>query len=181
MSISIDDLSIALSASHVGQEAMDLAALQAQLAKMLFGQSSTPQMIPRRTSFTQPCNTPTKYTETQALARADDMEEDERMVEDLLIPRSPSSSTLQFSRWPKNASEVTSSFATTDPFYLAQFQTQHQNNTPYSAFTELGKLPQQSPFNVSSPRRDSLSTSPSSPHTLETHSFFVAASAAFDH
>ncbi|KAG6853226.1 hypothetical protein C0991_005893 [Blastosporella zonata] len=212
MSISIDDLTNSLNASHVGQEAMDLAALQAQLAQTLFGQSiahsSGPQRVSRKTSFTQPCNTPTftnftHLTESQGTMSAptswsfdssrDDMEEDERMVEDLLIPRSPTASTLQYSlsSWSKShytssnqTSDSSSSFTTTDPFYLAQFQGQHQKTAPtYSAFAELGKLPQQSPFSPASPRRDHhLNSNPSVPSlALETHSFFVAASAAFEH
>ncbi|KAG6833584.1 hypothetical protein H0H87_004211 [Tephrocybe sp. NHM501043] len=207
MSISIDELTNSLSASHVGQEAIDLAALQAQLAQTLFGQSiarsSSPQNVSRKTSFTQPCNTPTfsnfaHLTESQGTASApsswpfetsrDDME-DERMVEDILVPRSPSASALQYSlsSWSKshytsnNQTSDFSSFTTTDPFYLAQYQAQHQKTTTptYSAFAELGKLPQQSPFSPSSPRRDSNSSASSL--ALETHSFFVTASAAFEH
>ncbi|KAG6906562.1 hypothetical protein DXG01_013190 [Tephrocybe rancida] len=208
MSISIDELTNSFSASHVGQEAMDLAALQAQLAQTLFGQSiaqsSRPQMVSRKTSFTQPCNTPTytnfsHFSEPQSATTGpsswsfdssrDDMEEDERMVEDLLVPRSPTASTLQYSlsSWSKthyttnSQTSETSSFTTTDPFYLAQFQAQHQKATsPYSAFSELGKLPQQSSFQcASSPRREHHNSNASAPAlALETHSFFVAASAA---
>ncbi|KAG5353721.1 hypothetical protein E4T56_gene5065 [Termitomyces sp. T112] len=209
MSISIDDLANSLSASHVGQEALDLAALQAQLAKTLFASSaahsSNPQRVSRKTSFSQPCNTPTftnftQLVDSQATAAgpswaADDMEEDEPMVEDLLLPRSPNSSMLQFSlpltsrptthlsSNNQTSSESPSSFASTDPFYLAQLQAQRQNPSPYSPFTELGKISQHSPFSAASSHRDrdhfgtNASTAPLS---LETHSFLVSASSAFD-
>ncbi|KAG6861493.1 hypothetical protein C0995_015920 [Termitomyces sp. Mi166 len=231
MSISIDDLANSLNASHVGQEALDLAALQvfptlpvstyiihsllsqkAHLAKTLFGSSvahsSSPQRVSRKTSFSQPCNTPTytnfaQFADSQAAAAGpswavDDMEEDERMVEDLLLPRSPnSSSTLQFSlplstrptthlssNNQISESSSTSSFTSTDPFYLAQLQAQPQNppTATYSPFAELGKLPQHSPFSPTSAYRDhhhhstNVSTAPLS---LETHSFLVAS--AFDY
>ncbi|KAF9004778.1 hypothetical protein BDQ17DRAFT_1325570 [Cyathus striatus] len=63
MTISVDDLVSSLNSSHIGQEAMDLAALQAQLAQAFFNQfpsSAAPTPIPRkRSTHTQPCNTPT--------------------------------------------------------------------------------------------------------------------------
>lgn len=225
MSISIDDLANSLGASHVGQEAIDLAALQvcpislrvylcrvsvskAQLAKTLFASSvthsSNPQSVSRKTSFTQPCNTPTytnfaPFVGPQVVAAGpswamDDMEEDERMVEDLLLPRSPNSSALQFSLplQPRStshlssnnqtSSESPSSFTSTDPFYLAQLQAQHQNSSTYSSFAELGKLPQQSPFASTSSHREQSGTNVSiAPLSLETHPFLVAASSAFDY
>ncbi|KAG6836921.1 hypothetical protein H0H93_001287 [Arthromyces matolae] len=215
MSISMDDLVNSLSASHVGQDASDLAALQAHLAKTLFASSvahsSNSQRVSRKTSFSQPCNTPTysnlsQFSDSQAASAAagpswmvvdsmrEDVDEDERMVEDLLVPRSPSTSALQFtlplSSWSKThypssiqPSDSVSSFTSTDPFYLAQVQAQHQNSSTYSQFTELGKLPQQSPFAAAtSARRDQSSANTSTgPPSLENHPFFAAASAVFDY
>ncbi|KAF8075968.1 hypothetical protein FPV67DRAFT_391199 [Lyophyllum atratum] len=213
MSISIDDLTSSLSSSHIGQEARDLAALQAQLAQTLFGQSiarsSNPRQVSRRTSFTQPCNTPTfssnfsqfddqrGQTATSkpggfSFDTCHDMEEDERMVEDLLITCSPMSanhSAFQFSLplSPGSKSHLTSnnqtsetsssSFTSTDPFYMAQSQAQYHNPSPQSTFTQLGQLPQQSPFTFQQ-RRDHPGTSHSAPAlSLDTHSFLVATSA----
>ncbi|KAI0047275.1 hypothetical protein FA95DRAFT_1572600 [Auriscalpium vulgare] len=65
MSLSVDDLVSSFSSSHIGQEAMDLAALQAQLAQTLFYQppaSPSLQSVTRRNSYAQPCNTPTART-----------------------------------------------------------------------------------------------------------------------
>ncbi|GLB33393.1 hypothetical protein LshimejAT787_0102770 [Lyophyllum shimeji] len=217
MSISVDELAASLSSSHIGQEALDLAALQAQLAQTLFGQSiahsSDARQVSRKTSYTQPCNTPTFSSLSQLDAqhgqttaskpnwsfdgssfdRRDDVDEDERMVEDLLIPCSPMSATssaLQFSL-PGSKSHFisnsqtsetsSSSFTSTDPFYIAQSQAQYPSPSPQSTFTQLGQLPQQSPFTFPQ-RRDHLETSHSTaPLSLETHTFLVAASAAFDH
>ncbi|KAF7330768.1 hypothetical protein MVEN_02415700 [Mycena venus] len=112
MSVSMDDLCASLSSSHVGQEAMDLAALQVQLAQTLFCQSMASSS---NESGAQPCNTPTGRTPSASFSWSpmamvdqsrppmtprrttdehvrDEMEEDERMVEDLLIPTSPVSS-----------------------------------------------------------------------------------------
>lgn len=75
-SISVDDLISSLSSSHIGQEAMDLAALQAQLAETLFGSSSAFASSSSSSTTTscsrfasaprgrdhQPCNTPTPRT-----------------------------------------------------------------------------------------------------------------------
>ncbi|KAG6896868.1 hypothetical protein C0992_005559 [Termitomyces sp. T32_za158] len=207
MSISIEDLANSLSASHVGQEAIDLAALQAHLAKTLFAtsvtHSSNPQRVSRKTSFSQPCNTPTytnfaQFVGPQVVAAGpswamDEMEEDERMVEDLLLPRSPNSSALQFSLQSQSrstshlssnnqTSDSPSSFTSTDPFYLAQLQAQHQSSNTYSPLAELGKLPQQSPFAPASSHREYPGTNVSTaPLSLETHPFLVAASSAFDY
>ncbi|TFY63543.1 hypothetical protein EVG20_g6277 [Dentipellis fragilis] len=113
MSFTVDDLVSSFSSNHIGQESIDLAALQAQLATTLFTQSSTMasgmngQSIPRKGSFAQPCNTPTatapafrweEDTRSHAFdssnsfrgfedgkqSELDDMEE-EQMVEDLLV------------------------------------------------------------------------------------------------
>jgi hypothetical protein len=86
MSISIDDLVSSLSASHVSQEAMDIATLQvfppslslnlvnfvensiqSQLSKVIYypsqGQSGV-HCVTRRNSYAQPCNTPTPTSAT---------------------------------------------------------------------------------------------------------------------
>ncbi|KAJ7937422.1 hypothetical protein B0H13DRAFT_1483941, partial [Mycena leptocephala] len=112
MSLSIEDLCASLSSSHVGQEAMDLAALQVQLAQTLFCQSmASASATQRQDDYAQPCNTPTGRTPSASFSWGqmvdpsrqsdpaprrstdehshDEMEEDERMVEDLLIPNSP--------------------------------------------------------------------------------------------
>ncbi|ESK93555.1 hypothetical protein Moror_1561 [Moniliophthora roreri MCA 2997] len=198
MSISVDDLVSSLSSSHIGQEALDLAALQTQLAQALFMQHAASTSIsPNNSSgerFTQPCNTPTGRTPSSSISwgqmmdaqrtnptrwnsdesfRELDDAEDERMVEDILLPSSPvspgpSSSSTPFvqhqstrqsrsqSRSGPMASPVSpgfgtdsspSIFATTDPFYLAQLQAlQSHNSSPASVFTQLGRPSQQSPF-----------------------------------
>jgi len=66
MSISVDDLVASFSGSHIGQEAIDLATLQAQLAQTLFSQQ-IPSNMHGQNSRTdkgdgQPCNTPTART-----------------------------------------------------------------------------------------------------------------------
>ncbi|KAG5635344.1 hypothetical protein H0H81_011647 [Sphagnurus paluster] len=213
MSFSIDDLASSLSASHIGQEALDLAALQAQLAQTLFGQSIThsskPQNISRKTSFAQPCNTPTFSSFSSNFSndmhsisassqdwmldssRDYTMEEDERMVEALLIPCSPMSTSLTHptaGQFDMISSEATtnqahetpaSSFTCTDPFYLEQSQTQFLSPAPYSVFTQLGEASQQSPF-LSSPRREHPGMSHSAP-LFCMDSFLVATSGVFEH
>jgi hypothetical protein len=65
MSISVDDLVASLSGSHIGQEAMDLAALQAQLAQTLFTQQISSNAIGKSTDMGgdgQLCNTPIART-----------------------------------------------------------------------------------------------------------------------
>ncbi|KAJ7087225.1 hypothetical protein B0H15DRAFT_751151, partial [Mycena belliarum] len=180
MSLSMDDLCASLSSSHVGQEAMDLAALQAQLAQTLFCQSmsSTAAVPQQRDEYAQPCNTPTGRTpsasfswspmvdpsrQSEAAPRRtteehfrDEMDEDERTVEDLLIPASPVAprqQTATAGRSQQNsptypASEVAPSlFSTTDPFYMAQLQaTQSYSVAPPSVFAQAAFPSQQSPF-----------------------------------
>ncbi|KAG5645774.1 hypothetical protein DXG03_005311 [Asterophora parasitica] len=225
MSFSIDDLAASLSTSHIGQEALDLAALQAQLAQSLFGQSiaqaSNPQRVRSKTSFTQPCNTPTSssftspfhdvrqgqasgsepswYFDRPSFDAADiTMEEDERMVEALLIPCStnPTSSlhilsknaTQHLSVRVQTSESSSSSFTSTDPFYVAQYQAQYHNPTPHSAFTQLGELPHQSPFSpaaIAQRRLEHPGTSTPAPpvptsNSMDTHPFFPTSAAAFD-
>ncbi|KAF8876286.1 hypothetical protein CPB84DRAFT_1852991 [Gymnopilus junonius] len=205
MSFSVDDLVSSLSSSHIGQEAMDLAALQTQLAEALLGGPVTSatgyvhgHQIPssHMQNTTQACNTPIARTPSLSSSfshswvnetvrkRAnsisstymDDMEEDEKMVEDLLIPSSPTLSSVSgsqfgnpsasFSMTPhphidsnvypsyENLSEpspspTTSLFTSTDPFYIAQLQA---SNSPIpqsqSVFAQNGRLTQNSPFAV---------------------------------
>jgi len=180
----MDDLCASLSSSHVGQEAMDLAALQVQLAQTLFCQSMASASAPqRRDDCTQPCNTPTGRTPSASfswspMAMVDsshqsgppvtprrnndehEMEEDERMVEDLLIPTSPMSSPMSakphtpakqtsVSAYP--TSPDTSLFTTTDPFYIAQLQAaQNYGVSPPSVFSQAAFPSQQSPFMIHS-------------------------------
>ncbi|KAL1753789.1 hypothetical protein FB107DRAFT_276366 [Schizophyllum commune] len=185
MSISVDDLVSSFASSHIGQEAIDLAALQAQLAQVLFGQPSAVEPTPMPAHYTQRCNTPIQRTpsfsfghmqdaqrfmaesprspnsnnwrNTETFAQDDDME-DERMVEDLLLPsqhqaRSPPQSPVPskpFPAFPFSSPTSplfpeTTSFATSDPFFLAQAQAQAAP-MPSTFFAQNGRPSQQSPF-----------------------------------
>ncbi|KAH9045743.1 hypothetical protein EDB85DRAFT_56043 [Lactarius pseudohatsudake] len=114
MNISIDDLVSSFSASHVSQEAMDIATLQSQLAKVIYypsqGQPGV-HSVSRRNSYAQPCTTPTPTSATASFhwewedtsrfrgqnstpyaARSydgDDEMADEQAVEDLLNVHTP--------------------------------------------------------------------------------------------
>ncbi|KAI1793033.1 hypothetical protein LXA43DRAFT_304579 [Ganoderma leucocontextum] len=116
---SVDDLVASLNANHIGQEAMELAALQAQLQQTLLAQQMSSHMSPGATRG-GPLNSPvlrapsasisldpaevvwvrhTSVSSTRMRCSIDEtqeademMDEDERMVEDLLTsPTSPSS------------------------------------------------------------------------------------------
>ncbi|KAF8906754.1 hypothetical protein CPB84DRAFT_1769554 [Gymnopilus junonius] len=95
----------------------------------------------------------------------DETEEDERMVEELLIPMSPASSSIPTSPSnstphlfsysntysdPRPSSPATSLFTTTDPFYIAQLQALSQQSQPQTqtVFAQNGRLSQSSPFAV---------------------------------
>jgi len=213
MSLSIDDLCASLSSSHVGQEAMDLAALQVQLAQTLFGQTMSSTSVPQRQEeYAQPCNTPTtrtpsasfswgqmvdpsRFSEPASRRNAEDhfrdeTEEDERMVEDLLIPTSPASPMSAKQNTPVvgisqqssptfASSDASSSlFTTTDPFYMAQLQAaQNYGVSPPSVFSQAAFPSQQSPFMIHSnyPRHNNTQN----PLSLDTHALFVAASSSF--
>ncbi|KZT20672.1 hypothetical protein NEOLEDRAFT_1151234 [Neolentinus lepideus HHB14362 ss-1] len=101
MSFSVDELVASLKSNHIGQEAMDLAALQVQLSQTLFTSASTSQ---RHDAEPFHCNTPTASTPSSSfswshmshrrkgsvasISMEDDiaeMEEDERIVEELLF------------------------------------------------------------------------------------------------
>ncbi|KAH8074927.1 hypothetical protein BXZ70DRAFT_902737 [Cristinia sonorae] len=201
MSISVDDLVASLSSNHIGQEAGDLATLQAQLAKTLCCPSYTMPSASQR-GYAQPSNTPTCRTPSAGFswdlsegsrARSssvaslkgrgslmddrtsephfDDMDEDERMVEDLLCPSSPitshpgpshvfptchqSGAALDFSKQTSashayssqmdSTPSSSSTFAATDPFYLAQLQAA-QRPVATSFFASAGRPSPHSPF-----------------------------------
>ncbi|KAJ6538937.1 hypothetical protein B0H19DRAFT_1176262 [Mycena capillaripes] len=213
MSLSMDDLCASLSSSHVGQEAMDLAALQVQLAQTLFCQSmaaSSAAQRQREDDYAQPCNTPTGRTPSASFSWSpmvdpsrqsdlalrrntedhfrDETEEDERMVEDLLIPNSPMSAKQQSPAagrpqqtsptYPPSESPQ-SLFATTDPFYIAQLQAaQNYGVSPPSVFSQAAFPSQQSPFMMHSNFQRHNPTQ--NPLSLDTHSLLVAATSSFD-
>ncbi|EIN10252.1 hypothetical protein PUNSTDRAFT_50928 [Punctularia strigosozonata HHB-11173 SS5] len=120
MSITVDDLVASFGSSHIGQEAMDLAALQSQLAQTLFAHAlpqQHSQSIPNREIGYQPCNTPIACTPTSPTGSfpwsqmrterrsaslcsrrsVDDSmltdDEDERLVEEQLLGGSSSTTT----------------------------------------------------------------------------------------
>ncbi|KAF9468777.1 hypothetical protein BDZ94DRAFT_1244568 [Collybia nuda] len=220
MSLSVDDLASSFSSSHIGQEAIDLATLQAQLAQTLFGQpiahsSKGERQVPYKNNYTQPCNTPTTATSLASnwggsagsgsswnveamYDNRSEMEEDERMVEDLLLPSSPMSATTnsplagsatQYSSYTNSEFDSpSSSFTSADPFYLAQAQaSQNYNAASQSAFSQYGRPQQQSPF-LSSPQQhpvphhhESFHCRPTPPHlSLDTHALFAATAATFN-
>lgn len=176
---------------------MKFSFLQSQLAQMLFNQATSLSSGGVQTplgSFVQPCPTPrgrqtpsngmawgmvdaspswsaspTRWSNNEDWPREFvDESDDERMVEDLLIPSSPScsssSSSLRRAQSPSSRSHrafptttssglpgsfnESSTFATTDPFYLAQVQAakHHQQQLAASPFAQLGRPTQHSPF-----------------------------------
>ncbi|KAH9482976.1 hypothetical protein JR316_0005076 [Psilocybe cubensis] len=123
MSVSVDDLVSCLSSNHIGQEANDIAVLQAQLAQTLFRDSSaldiqhepqTPCSPRGRKLKVRACTTPTARTpsvssnqgwgmaidtsrsrrNSVSSSSLENLEEDEKMVEDLLIPATSLSDSL---------------------------------------------------------------------------------------
>lgn len=226
MSLSIDDLVNSFSSSHIGQEAIDLAALQAQLAQTLFAQSSSSQ-APHR-GYVQPANTPTRTPSSsmcwdpRELARSrsasvssigaqlhsehrlesEDMDEDERMVEDMLLssPTSTSSSThAAFAHRHARSGSASSRmhivpgssaydhpqydlpspnaalFATTDPFLTAQLQAAQNPST--SVFAQAGRPSPHSPF-LAHQYQSMYAHNPVSPEA-EAHTRFATGTAAF--
>ncbi|KDQ65046.1 hypothetical protein JAAARDRAFT_43849 [Jaapia argillacea MUCL 33604] len=209
MSFTVDDLVASFGSSHIGQEALDLAALQAQLTQTLFSAAQ-----PRQEAYhAQPCNTPTASTpsssnfnwgQIQMHRRSssvastssrkddrgdmDDMDEDERMVEELLWPSSPSTSSASHNQFPFNHSHshshpipspakhrspsyphpgqqhflidpTPSTFTSTDPFYIAQMQAAQSNNSPQSFFSQAGRPSQHSPFLAAARGRSAVTSS----------------------
>ncbi|KAG9219504.1 hypothetical protein CCMSSC00406_0005398 [Pleurotus cornucopiae] len=188
MSLSIDDLVSSLSSSHIGQEAMDIAALQAQLAQTLAQaiQQSASGQYTQRANRAQTCNTPIAQTPSSSMSFADaqrfyetvprrgsqhddypypateQMEEDERMVEDLLMPQSSSAtngaSSFEQHAYQNHSPSYTytspftndpypnSSFATTDPFYQQAAKSHSMNTSPSSIFSQAGRPSHHSPF-----------------------------------
>ncbi|THH08181.1 hypothetical protein EW146_g9075, partial [Bondarzewia mesenterica] len=123
MSCSVDDLVNSFNSNHIGQEAIDLALLHAQLAQTLFGQSTpspNAQSFPRRSAIPPRCNTPTARTPSSSSFHWDDTHrrrsssiamddlrevdlddmEDERMVEDLLGASASSPAPLRVCAQP---------------------------------------------------------------------------------
>jgi hypothetical protein len=102
----------------------------------------------------------------------DDVDEDERMVEDLLVPSSPLSTNCLTSQLLLPSTAPTqpccatpeSIFASTDPFYIAQSEAARSCSTrSHSPFSKFGLPSQQSPFVVQEPfprRRDIHSAPP---------------------
>lgn len=167
MSISVDDLVASLNANHIGQEAIDLANLQAQLAQTLYCHTPPLPMdtpTPRHRGYAQPLNTPTSRTPSSsfsfdrsefhrrrsssvASARArgstlderserepdvEEMDEDERMVEDLLVPSSPISANATSSHFP--ASQYPSPPSTSPPSAFSNHHMGRKYNTPPSSY-----------------------------------------------
>ena len=107
---------------------------------------------------------------TSSTDRYDEVSEDEKMVEDLLMSQSPQNPSSNFASPPIPGSPMscsdqmpinigsfqsaldtsldaqTSQFATTDPFYLAQLQAAQQNTSPQSVFFQSGIISASSPF-----------------------------------
>jgi hypothetical protein len=155
--------------------------LQAQLAKSLFGGSnSTSRGGPSR-GFKNACNTPMARTRTSSFVNWNgpasqrmaelhldtDMEEDERMVEELLIPSSPVSSnsfykpsTPQFSTPFMSSSPVASSFQSNYTFpstHSTLSSSSQSHSDPSSVFTStdpfyIAQLQASQSFNNSSPQ-----------------------------
>ncbi|KAH9853940.1 hypothetical protein C2E23DRAFT_727763 [Lenzites betulinus] len=136
MNPSVDDLIASFNANHIGQEAIELAALQAQLSQALFAQhrNSHPMNAPRAAGWTTPTSrtpsmadfewenatweslrggsssTKMRCSIDEGQRDAGDMDEDERMVEDLLFsPTSPPAQPASFARAPpQSAAPATS-------------------------------------------------------------------------
>ncbi|KII96039.1 hypothetical protein PLICRDRAFT_237035 [Plicaturopsis crispa FD-325 SS-3] len=166
MSISVEDLVASLSSNHIGQEALDLAALQAQLAQTLFAQPSS------SAQQQQPCNTPTATSSfayspicdsrrrnssvsSQRPSILNEEIEDERMVEDILTPTPSSPSNYHphhhhhshHHHHQFGGHDTYSSFASTDPFFIAQLQADKERQAQaQNFFAQAGKPAHGSPF-----------------------------------
>ena len=154
MSLSVDDLISSFSSSHIGQEATDLAQLQAQLAETLFNANSFASSSRRGRDYQ--CPTPTGRTPSSSnfmdafagqsrsrsssmSGRVEDME-DELMVEELLMGQPPSSSGYE------NGSQNSySSFSSSNAFVQpsSSFSSYHPSQSPSQG---LPSSPQQSLF-----------------------------------
>jgi len=123
MSLTVDDLVASLSNHHIGQDAIDLAALHAQLAQVIFAQQSG--LTIKTAKQIRPCNTPTSATmppcSWHRISPIDDMEsQDERMVEELLNPNS-AAQTYPGSPYPSYPSYQP--YVSSTGHYQAQTQT----------------------------------------------------------
>ncbi|KAH9963248.1 hypothetical protein BC827DRAFT_1266542 [Russula dissimulans] len=190
MSVSIDDLVSSFSASHVSQEAMDLATLQSQLANVIYYPSQTQSgvhSVTRRNSLAQPCTTPTATSTfhwdwddaaryrgqsttpyvppapVRSCDMADDEMEDEQAVEDLLSPHIPNHQFQPIT--PPQQRQQPSKFRPP----TGQQQQQHQ---PFSSALS----PPSSLGSSMSPLYDATPAPPaSSPHFANTDPFYLAA------
>lgn len=163
MSFSVDDLVSSFNSSHIGQEALDIAQLQAQLAETLFG-GNTPSSS-RQRGREYHCTTPiartpasTSYMDSfmgqsrsrssSISGRMEDME-DEMMVEDLLMPATPSSSVFE------NGNHNTfSSFSNANSYAQpsSSYTSSSLNQMPSRTFNEaLPSSPTQSIFASTDP------------------------------
>ncbi|CCM03991.1 uncharacterized protein FIBRA_06147 [Fibroporia radiculosa] len=227
MSISVDDLIASLNSNHIGQEAMDIANLHAQLAQALLSQppaSAHPAL--RRGHNTPLARTPSsnfvwetvefsrsrsssvagatqKRVADERISDLDEMDEDERMVEELLFPSAshfqdqypPSSSpTRGYSCVVSRRSSIqhlspsyeyppseltpsnTSLFASTDPFYAAQVQA--AQNPPTSFFAQAGHPSAHSPFLLAQQLQSAYGHTYSHPE-VDPHHMFSPSPAAF--
>ncbi|KAG1739885.1 uncharacterized protein EDB91DRAFT_1082259 [Suillus paluster] len=212
MSMSVDDLVASLNANHIGQEAIDLAALQAQLAQTLFAHQISPSCASSSSSYSyataqnanasrrdpahvQHCTTPTTRTPSASISwpagympvelaqrkrgnsivcshtrrssidegwcDVDELDE-ERMVEDMIVPSSPQSpktfiwgyTGLKGAQTPAPTPiaivgapvESQTIFTTTDPFYLQASQANAASQPPSSFFGNTGRPSNHSPF-----------------------------------
>ena len=136
-----------------------LTFYQAQLAQTLFASA---RQMPNRNSHT--CNTPVVRTPSSSFSFSQPtdevtMENDERMVEETLMPSSPVSPPQPISPAHSQAhlssflpllvepsSSSASVFTSTDPFYLAIMQQQQQQSASTSFYAKNGPTTQNSPF-----------------------------------
>ncbi|KAG1773777.1 hypothetical protein EDD22DRAFT_379 [Suillus occidentalis] len=190
MSMSVDDLVASLNANHIGQEAIDLAALQAQLAQTLFAHQISPSYASSSspTSYgnssaircdpahVQHCTTPTTRTPSSSISwpagympveitqkkrsnsivcprsrrpslddgwcDPDELDE-ERMVEDMIVPSSPQSPKTFI--WAYAGLKGAPTPAPTPITIVGTPQTRPHSN-PQSFFTNAGRPSNQSPF-----------------------------------
>ncbi|KAL4241324.1 hypothetical protein ABKN59_000085 [Abortiporus biennis] len=138
MSISVDDLVATLSSNHIGQEAMDLAALQAQLSQTLFCPSYDQQQKAHHPTNTPTCRTPSSSfcwdrSEFHHDREPDvqEMDEDEQMVEDMLCqPSSPVATHVPY--FPSPPASPSSSYSASRKYNSPSSQTfssQHEYST----------------------------------------------------
>ena len=156
-----------------------------------FGQMGDMTMMHRRNSSTASRTRSRKNSVVvdESWDDVDEMDEDEQMVEDLVTPSSPmstsvpnftishhhqrSSSTSSHSGITQNSYPESSSaslFTTTDPFYIAQLQAAQNPQPATSIFAQSGRPAQHSPFLLQH----------SCHQTQHTYGHAVATSAAYE-